>query len=60
MSDHPYDTFFDETQLSKAAPNLKNSIQKLQNSRKILQHCLESKKTRDAPSDLSEELFKFS
>ena len=57
MHSHPYDTFFDESLLSKAAPDHYNSIIEMNESKKVLQKFLDTKKTRQAPSDLNEELF---
>lgn len=57
MHSHPYDIFFDESELSKAAPDHYNSIIEMQESKKVLQKFLDTKKSRQAPSDLNEELF---
>ena len=46
MQEHPYDTFFDESMLSKADPDLRGSIKELLDSKRILQKCIDIKKPR--------------
>lgn len=60
MKKHPYDTFFDESVLSKPGLNLYEFMQEIDANIIILQKCLDTGTTRDAPTDLNKELFKFS
>mmetsp|Transcript_47212 Transcript_47212/g.62508 ORF Transcript_47212/g.62508 Transcript_47212/m.62508 type:complete len:94 (-) Transcript_47212:147-428(-) len=59
MQSHPYDTFFDESILSKTGFDLYNFQKEVENSRRILQKCLDTGSHRYAPNHLSAELFKF-
>jgi len=43
-----------------ASPNLRDEIVEIKTSLRILQQCLDNKKTRNVPTDLNEELFRFS
>ena len=46
--------------LTKANPDLRGSINEMLETKKVLQQCIDTKKTRKAPTDLNAELFKFS
>ena len=60
MKSHPYDTFFDESILSKAGFDLYSFQKEVDASRRVLQKCLDTGKHRHAPTNLSQELFEFS
>ena len=57
MQAHPYDKFFDENTLSKAAPDYKNTIKQLKKSKNDLQKFLDEKRTKEAPMYLNEKIF---
>lgn len=57
MKKHPYDTFFDESVLSKPGLDLYSYMREIDASLITLQKCLNTGKTRKAPSDLNKELF---
>ena len=60
MKANPFDTWFDESILSKASHDWRRSLKEIRASKRVLQECLDTFKTRQAPQDLSSELFKFS